>query len=214
MKLTCKESIERIKDILATDSIPKPKDIDVARALKIHPNTLAQAKFQDRIPYKAIMDFLQSKNISINTFFYGAEAKQIAQATKKYKILRLYKANASAGGGCINEHIPYTEVLFDTEILHFLHIQSCEMIIALGDSMETIMSDRSLCFISRNEQNIKDGKIYAIRTLEGLFIKHCFICGQSIKLISANPAYAPMSYALNEIEVIGRIRGIISSFTS
>ncbi|MBR2111454.1 MAG: hypothetical protein IJ950_00610 [Helicobacter sp.] len=56
------EIIERLKDILATNSeVKKPKDSDVAGVLGINPNTLAQAKFQNRIPYKAIMDFLHHK---------------------------------------------------------------------------------------------------------------------------------------------------------
>ena len=75
-QLTFREIIERIKDILATDSILKPKDIDVAKALNMSPNTLAQAKFKNSIPYKAIMDFLESKHICINTFFYGSAPKE------------------------------------------------------------------------------------------------------------------------------------------
>lgn len=70
--LTCQEIIERLKDILATDESFKPKDKDIAKLLNLHPNTLAQAKFKNSIPYKAIMDFLESKNICINTFFYGS----------------------------------------------------------------------------------------------------------------------------------------------
>ena len=60
-QLTFREIIERIKDILATDSILKPKDIDVAKALNMSPNTLAQAKFKNSIP-EPFPDFLRDKN--------------------------------------------------------------------------------------------------------------------------------------------------------
>lgn len=208
--ITCKEIIERIKDILSTDGLIKPKDIDVARALKLEPNNLAQAKFQDRIPYKAIMDFLHSKNISINTFFYGSNPNETALHSNKYKILRLYSANASAGGGCINESIPYKEIVIDEEILEFLHIKSCELIIAIGDSMEGVIANNSLCLISRLESSIKNGKIYAINTLDGLFIKQCFLKDERIELVSFNPNYKPISYPLSEVRILGRIRGIIA----
>lgn len=86
-QLTFREIIERIKDILATDSMLKPKDIDVAKALNMPPNTLAQAKFKNSIPYKAIMDFLESKHICINTFFYGSAPKESVHTYEHYKIL-------------------------------------------------------------------------------------------------------------------------------
>lgn len=209
-KLTFKEIIERIKDILATDSIPKPKDIDVAQALKMHPNTLAQAKFKNSIPYKAIMDFLESKHICINTFFYGSEPKESVHTYEHYKILKLYSANASLGGGCINDLINTQEIVLDRRILQHLNLTECELILALGESMEHYITDRSLCLVSRKERTIKNGKIYAVQTNDGLFIKHCFIKNQSLELISANLAYEPMNYALNEVEIIGRIRGVIA----
>lgn len=210
-ELTCRESIERIKDILATDSsCPKPKDIDVAKALRIHPNNLAQAKFQNRIPYKAIMDFLHNKNISINTFFYGTEPKETAKASEKYKISRLYMANASAGGGCMNEKVSHKEVMIDKQILDFLHIESCEMIFAIGDSMEEIIADNSLCFVSHQDDEIRNGKIYAINTFDGLFVKQCFIKDEMIELRSFNQNYQPLFYPLNEVAILGRIRGVIN----
>lgn len=211
MNLAFREIIERIKDILATDSTHlKPKDINVAQVLHMSPNTLAQAKFKNSIPYKAIMDFLESRRICINTFFYGSEPQKVAHTYEHYKILKLYSANASLGGGCENECINTQEVIFDERILGHLNMSECELIIALGESMEHIITDKSLCLINRKENSIKNGKIYAIRTNDGLFIKHCFMKGQSLELISANLSYEPMSYALNEVEVIGRVRGVIN----
>ncbi|TLD80143.1 S24 family peptidase [Helicobacter sp. MIT 05-5293] len=210
-EITCRESIERIKDILATDcNNLKPKDVDVAKALRIHPNNLAQAKFQNRIPYKAIMDFLHSKNISINTFFYGTEPKETAKSSERYKILRLYMANASAGGGCMNDEMSYREVMIDKQILDFLHIESCEMIFVIGDSMEEAIADNSLCLISRQESEIKNGKVYAVNTLDGLFVKQCFVKDEMVELRSFNQNYKPIIYPLNEVIVLGRIKGAIN----
>ena len=76
--------------------------------------------------------------------------------------------------------------------------------------MEHIITDRSLCLVNRKEGSIKNGKIYAVQTNDGLFIKHCFIKDKRLELISANLNYEPISYSLNEVEIIGRIRGVIA----
>lgn len=99
---TCKELIERIKDILSTEGLKAPKDIDVAKELKFHPNTLAQAKFQNQIPYPNIMNFLQRRQISINLFFYGQNLEEVAKASERYKNLGFYITNVFAGFGGIN----------------------------------------------------------------------------------------------------------------
>lgn len=140
------------------------------------------------------MDFLQSKQISINAFFYGANPQKIADISQRYKVLKLYTANASTGGGCNNEHIAYKEVLLDAEILNFLNIDECELIVSIGESMEGIIADHSLCLIAREENTIKNGKIYTINTLDGLFVKQCFIYGESLELMSAHPS---CQYALS-----------------
>ena len=51
----------------------------------------------------------------------------------------------------------------------------CEIVCVRGDSMEYLMSDKSLCFINTKERYIKDSKIYAINTLDGLFVKQCYV---------------------------------------
>ena len=204
------EMIERIKDILATNEITTPKDSDVARAIGINPNTLAQAKFKNRIPYKAIMDFLHNRGISINTFFYGDDPHKIAIQTNQYKILKLYTANASAGGGCFNDIVYSKEIIFDKKILSHLNISNCEIIIALGDSMENVIFNNSLCLISRSETIIKNGKIYAVNTRDGLFIKQCFINKNHIILKSLNSIYQDSKYCLNEVNIDGKLKGVIN----
>ncbi len=65
------------------------KTKDIAKELGIHPDTFNSMKFRNSIPY----------NISINYFFYGSSPKDQLECENKYKILKLYKTNASLGGG-------------------------------------------------------------------------------------------------------------------
>lgn len=208
---TCKELIERIKDILSTEGVKAPKDIDVAKELKLHPNTLAQAKFQNRIPYLYIMDFLQKRQISINLFFYGQNPKEVAISTERYKILKLYTANASAGFGGINERVLYRDLIVDDFLIEKMGIkESNEAIFVVGDSMQELITDGSIVLLDRQDTSIKNGKIYAINSLDGLFIKQCLIKDNVLELHSLNTLYAPLKYGLNEVSILGRVRGVIN----
>ena len=80
-----------------------------------------------------------------------------------------------------------------------------------GDSMEYLMSDKSLCFINRKERCIKDSKIYAINTLDGLFVKQCYVKGKYIELVSFNTAYKPLTCPIHEIDIVGRVRGVMNA---
>lgn len=87
----------------------------------------------------------------------------------------------------------------------------CEIVCVRGDSMEYLMSDKSLCFINRKERYIKDSKIYAINTLDGLFVKQCYVKGKYIELVSFNTAYKPLTYPIHEIDIVGRVRGVMNA---
>ena len=75
--------------------------------------------------------------------------------------------------------------------------------------MTPIIEDGDLCIIERNNGSVKNGEIYAINTLDGLFIKRLFIDGDNIKLVSTNEVYSPMNYRSNEIMIIGLLKGIL-----
>ncbi|RDU53281.1 hypothetical protein CQA49_01350 [Helicobacter sp. MIT 00-7814] len=79
----------------------------------------------------------------------------------------------------------------------------------MGESMEALISDGSLCMVDRKERRVKNGRIYAVNTLEGLFVKQCVVEGERIILQSLNPAYAPMEYAMQNVNIVGRIKAVI-----
>lgn len=209
--ITCREVIERIKDVLATDGLLSPKDIDVAHALKISPNTLAQRKFQNTIPYQHVLDFLHNKNISINQFFYGSDPIEVAKHSLKYKILKLYTANVSAGALCENTEVECKDIIFDTTMLKEMGFYECEVVRVCGDSMEGAIHHGSLCFIDVRYKDIKNGKIYAINTKDGVFVKQCYHTPTHIILSSMNDIYLPIQYPLEEVNVIGRVKGVINA---
>ena len=56
-------------------------------------------KFRNSIPYKQILNFLKQRKININYFFFESSPKESLECEEKYKILKLYKTNATLWGG-------------------------------------------------------------------------------------------------------------------
>lgn len=201
------EITERLKDILASENKPC-KDIDICKELGINPNTFAQMKFKNRVPYKQILEFLNKREISINLFFYGKEPTPIK---KKYKILKLYNANITLGSGGINQELDSEDMIIGDLLLDYFQANKhCELIKATGDSMEPHIKDGSICIIDRSLTKIKDGKIYAINTPDGAVIKECYLKQECLMLVSYNPTYTPIYIPQEEAIVIGAIKGFMN----
>lgn len=174
---------------------------------------MPRMKFRNSVPYKEIMDFLAKRGISINLFFYNQEGKELEEAEHRYKILRLFNARASLGGGAINDdELSYDEVVMDKKILR--HFSNCskpypvDIISASGDSMHPYICDDDLCLIAVG-MPYKDGDVCAINTPDGVVIKEIYRQGDEIMLISYNPIYAPIRYYACECNVIGVFAGLM-----
>jgi phage repressor protein C with HTH and peptisase S24 domain len=74
--------------------------------------------------------------------------------------------------------------------------------------MQGILWDGDIVLINRDETSVIDGKIYALRIGEELYIKRLQkIPGGTLKLQSENPDYEDVTVPVNEdVEIIGRVR--------
>lgn len=88
-------------------------------------------KFRNSIPYPQILNFLNERNISINYFLYGVSPKDQLECENKYRILKLYKTNASLGGGGINDSIDCSELIVDEKLLNFLVVKNVSLSLAM-----------------------------------------------------------------------------------
>lgn len=203
------EIVERIKDVLATDGKKSIKDADVARALGIDPNAFYQMKFRNSVPYKEIMDFLASKKISINLFFYNQSSKSNISSERKYKTLRLFKAKASLGGGAWNEDTLSDELIVDKKMTEFFRSDNCDVIETIGDSMEPHIQSGDWCFIDRSDKKMKNGEVWAVNTPDGVVIKECYMQENELILVSFNPAYKPVRLYICECQLVGKFIGLL-----
>lgn len=191
------EITEKLKDILATEGKKSIKDIDVANELGINPNTYAQMKLTNSVPYKQIMDFLSKRDISINLFFYNQTSSDLEPSEKRYKVLRMFNASASLGGGANNDDEEFDEVVMDKKLLNHFEksnvsgVYRVDIINCVGDSMEPYIMEGDLCLLALGAP-YKDGEVYAINTPDGLVIKECYKQADELMLVSYNPVYTPV----------------------
>lgn len=207
------EVIEKLKDILASEGKCNLKTKDIAKELGIHPDTFNSMKFRNSIPYPQILNFLNQRNISINYFFYGSSPKDQLECENKYKILKLYKTNASLGGGGINDLIDSSDLIIDEKVLNFFGSKECEFITCYGESMEPIIKDGSICVIDRNK-TFKNKSICVINTRDGLFIKQVLKQDDGVILHSLNPLYEDIFYKNGDFLLIGVVIGTFKTMTA
>ena len=70
--------------------------------------------------------------------FYGSDPIEVAKHSLKYKILKLYTANVSAGALCENTEVECKDIIFDTTMLKEMGFYECEVVRVCGDSMEGV----------------------------------------------------------------------------
>lgn len=204
------EIIEKLKDILSSEGLTNIKAKDIANALKIHPDTFNSMKFRNAIPYKQILNFLHERNININYFFYGTSPKNTLECESTYRILKLYKTNASLGGGGYNEYLESEDIIIDDKLLSRFKAKKCDLITCYGDSMEPLIKGNSILLCDK-QKAYKNSNIYAVNTIDGLFVKQVFMKDNGCILRSINTAYNDMFYHHGEYIIVGEIIAEIRS---
>ena len=209
------EVVERIKDILSSEiSERKVYDKDVAKALNLSKEYFSILKKRGKIPLAEVIEFCAKRNISINWLLFDQDPKSLYKETEKFAYIKYFKdINASAGGGALNYESSFEKLYLDKELENFLGKESIKNIEALnliGDSMEPLLKDGSIIFVDRSKKDIKKGGIFVLATNAGVFIKRVILKTDGrVELISENRMY-PKEVILNEeIEIIGKVIGVL-----
>ena len=210
--------LQKVKDILSQEvGERKVFDKDVAEALGINQLTLATMKNRAKIPYKEILEFCAKRKISINWVLFDQVVESLQAETDKFAKIHYFKdIYASAGGGALNEEEEGEMMYLDEEIVHKLggigmikHIQAINV---LGDSMEPTLYSGDVVFVNKEYRNAHKSGIYIVSTPAGLFIKRLHLQANGmVALLSDNESYAPEMMNANDVEVIGKVVGKLSS---
>ena len=78
--------------------------------------------------------------------------------------------------------------------------------------MEPIIHKNSLIFVDKRKTDINTPGVYVINTLDGVVIKQIKICDKNcdfVMLKSINKEYKTMQININDVEIIGKVCGIL-----
>ena len=121
----------------------------------------------------------------------------------------VYEVNAAAGAGALNEHeqvISYVAFRPDWLKKHGLQPDQCGIIRVSGDSMEPTLLDQSAVLVDRNRQRRHTGRIYVVRTEDGLLVKRLNKDKKgNWQLVSDNPEWDNIPLPTNA-EIIGEVK--------
>lgn len=207
------EIIDRLKNILSRElGDKKIYDKDVATALGITPEAFRKQKSRNSVPYFEIMQFLAKRNISINWFFFNQLPESLIESTSNYIILKYQRSiTATAGGGGINYEVDTVPLVIDKQLLD--HINSSykytEVLQVFGESMEPDIKEGSLIFVDKSKIEPESKGIYLVNTQDGLFIKKLKVNDDKVTLKSTNPAFDDIKLTIVDINVIGKVCGIL-----
>ena len=210
--------LNKIKDVLSEEvGNRKVFDKDVAEALEINQITLATMKNRQKIPYKEILEFCAKRKISINWLLFDQIVESLQIETDKFARINYFKdIYASAGGGAFNDEEASEPMFLDDEVVLRLggqpNVKHIQAINVLGDSMEPTLYSGDVVFVNSEYKNALKSGIYIVSTPAGLFIKRLQLKSSGmVALVSDNESYAPELVNAEDVEILGKVVGKLSS---
>jgi len=210
-------AIEKIRVHMQQTRKTKIYDSDIAKELGISKEHFSRSKKSGNIPLKPIIEFCAKESIVINYILFNQAPDSLSQSTDRLITLRYFKQiNATAGWGAINDDEEFENITIDEELAKVLggkrRLKNIEAINVLGDSMEPTIKNGSIIFVDRTQIDLQKDKreIYVLRTPVGVLVKKLDITANGkLKLISQNPSYETELIDLKEVEIIGKVLGVI-----
>ncbi len=214
--LNINEVIEKIKDIIAKKvEGRKVFDKDVARELRITPNTFATMKNRGKIPYEEVIAFCVKNKISVNWLLYEQDTSSLVETTNQFAYVKYFQnINASAGGGADVYDEEDGRLYLDDQIASRLgmSMNTIEAINVVGESMEPTLKDGDILFIDREKTDIARGGVFVVSSNHGVFVKRVLkrVDGM-IDIISDNQEYSTQTLSPDEVTIVGKAVGVFGS---
>ena len=118
-----------------------------------------------------------------------------------------FPLDASAGPGAFGaQEISYDAIRFSPRWMREMGLEGADLsaIRVEGDSMEPVLRSGDEILVDRGKRSSEG--IHVVRVGDALHVKQVQPIGPGrLRLVSANPAYAPMDLAADEIEIVGRV---------
>ena len=137
-----------------------------------------------------------------------ADTKEKYEVDPDETIYRLDEVAAAAGSGAesydetVTAKVPFRSSWLRRNRINPRH---CHLIRVLGDSMEPTLPSGCQVMVDHSRRELRDGRIYVMRTENGLVVKRVKQNAQGWWLMSDNPGWAPL-YLTEETDIIGEVR--------
>jgi phage repressor protein C with HTH and peptisase S24 domain len=211
-----KNIIRKLSLIVESEKGSRANEKDIASELGMTPSGFSKAKSNNSIPYEALALFCGKRKININWVLFDQDAEATVEPTDKLIRLKYLKdVRGSCGGGANNEFCEEECFILNSDISQTVGIthknaDNIDVIKAVGDSMEPLISDGAVLFIDRTKTDISRSGIFAIKTGAGLHIKRVVKNTKgNLELISENSVYPKEVVKSSECEIIGKIIGLV-----
>ena len=125
------------------------------------------------------------------------------------------RTSAAAGHGSLQTGETATGVAwFPREWLERRAIDPtvCTVIRVHGESMEPTLPDSASILVDRSRRECRDGRIFVLRTEDGLVVKRTVRNGDEWLLASDNPSWDPVPCRPSQVEVIGEVKWMAREF--
>ena len=147
---------------------------------------------------------------SIRTAVERVLARHTVEAEISARQVEVRELAAAAGGGAVElEEQVVGFVSFQRSWLdsHGLDPTRCTVITITGDSMEPSLPNGSKILVDRAQCTLHEGRIYVVRSEEGLIVKRAALLGGRWSLRSDNSVYQDRPWS-EEAVVIGEVRWV------
>ena len=145
---------------------------------------------------------------------YSADMEEPGDVDPEETLGRLDEVAAAAGSGAeVYDEAVKNKVPFRKSWLRRNRInpQHCHIIGVRGDSMEPTLSNGCQIIVDRKRRELRNGRIYVMRTEEGLVVKRAKQNAQGWWLMSDNPEWPPF-FLTEETDIIGEVRWAARTF--
>ena len=185
---------------------------NLAKSLSISRTAITQAKRNDSIPQKWILELSRKHNLNPTWLEKGTGPKFSNKNNYQEIFLQVpkVKARLSAGSGSFETEPEIEEYYSFRNDWLSKKGKSEDMVLMdiFGNSMEPELKERDTVLIDRSQKAVLAGAIYAVGLADTIVVKRLEKRPKELVLFSENRNYPPISFRdeeMNNVRIIGKV---------
>ena len=179
----------------------------MGKALGLHRDTYAKYETRSFLPHELIPRFVELTGAEARWLLGVSGSDQPDVPFREVRPVEHLGIEAAGGGGSnVDDVVPRGESLFPADWLnrHGISADSCLVIGVRGESMEPTLPDGCAILIDQSRTVRRAGRIYVVRTEDGLVVKRASRDRFGWHLCSDHPLWEPVPWPL-DAEMIGEV---------